>query len=184
METFLTKNGTRGMEPFFELERQEQNGMGWPFFYSERNGTERERNGRAEGLCSRTEMNDFKKVWPCPAPASSCGVDGPLNWEENEKKNDGMLVTHCRLKQCSDKQETKFLVPNNGPVNFAAEIEVRLVVITIENLAKHKKLSMFTDCNIWMFCLELNWFFFIPVESHVATYWICMYTRFSGMSCF
>ena len=59
-----------------------------------------------------------------------------------------MLVTHCRLKQCSDKQETKFLVPNNEPINFAAEIEVRLVVITIENLAKHKKLSMFTDCNI------------------------------------
>ena len=52
-----------------------------------------------------------------------------LQIEKMVKKNDGMLVTQCRLKQRSDKQETKFLVPNNGPVNFAAVIDDYLNVI-------------------------------------------------------
>ena len=38
-----------------------------------------------------------------------------LKIEKMVKNNDGMLVTHCRLKQRSDKQETKFLVSNDGP---------------------------------------------------------------------
>ena len=77
METFLIKNRTRGMQPFFNQERQERNGTERPFFYSERNGTERERNDKkkeeqerndlAEGPRSRTERNDFKKVGTCPA---------------------------------------------------------------------------------------------------------------------
>ena len=58
-------------------ERQERNGTGRPFFYFERNGTERERNdlkkteqeqnNLAEGPRSRLERNDFKKVGTCPA---------------------------------------------------------------------------------------------------------------------
>ena len=46
-----------------------------------------------------------------------------LQIEKMVKKNDGMLVTHCRSKQRSDKKETKFLAPNDGPVNFAAVID-------------------------------------------------------------
>ena len=42
---------------------------------TERNGTiqkkERERNDLAEGLCSRTARNDFKKVGTCPALVST-----------------------------------------------------------------------------------------------------------------
>ena len=34
-----------------------------------------------------------------------------LEIEKMMKKNDVMLVTQCRSKQLSDKQETKFLVP-------------------------------------------------------------------------
>ena len=52
-----------------------------------------------------------------------------LQIEKMVKKNDGMLVTHCRSKQRSDKKETKFLVPNDGPVNFAAIIDDYLNVI-------------------------------------------------------
>ncbi|XP_023331895.1 uncharacterized protein LOC111704017 [Eurytemora carolleeae] len=52
-----------------------------------------------------------------------------LQIEKMVKKNDGMLVTHCRSKQRSDKKETKFLVPNDGPVNFAAVIDDYLNVI-------------------------------------------------------
>ena len=67
METFLIKNRTRGMQPFFNWERQE-----WEDCYSTQNGTERNENGTikkeerewndlAEGPRSRTERNDFKK---------------------------------------------------------------------------------------------------------------------------
>ena len=52
-----------------------------------------------------------------------------LEIEKMMKKNDVMLVTQCRSKQLSDKQETKFLVPSDGPVNFAAVIEDYLNVI-------------------------------------------------------
>ena len=41
METFLIKNRTRGMQPFFNKEQQEQNGTGRQFLYSEHNGTGR-----------------------------------------------------------------------------------------------------------------------------------------------
>ena len=44
-----------------------------------------------------------------------------LQIEKMVKKNDVMLVTQCRSKQLSDKQET--MVPSSysdGPVNFAA----------------------------------------------------------------
>ena len=54
-----------------------------------------------------------------------------LKIEKMVKKNDVMLVTQCRLKQRSDKQETKFLVPNDGPVNFAAVIDDYLNVIKV-----------------------------------------------------
>ena len=78
METFLTKYGMRGMEPFLNYKRQKRNGTGWPFFYSEQNGMrtgwerndwkkERERNAVAEGPCSRMERNDLKKVGMCQA---------------------------------------------------------------------------------------------------------------------
>ena len=49
-----------------------------------------------------------------------------LQIEKMVKKNDGMLVTHCRSKQRSDKKETKFQVPNDGPGNFAAVIVIYL----------------------------------------------------------
>ena len=52
-----------------------------------------------------------------------------LQIEKMVKKNDGMLVTHCRSKQHSDKKETKFLAPNDGPVNFAVVIDDYLNVI-------------------------------------------------------
>ena len=52
-----------------------------------------------------------------------------LKIEKMVKNNDGMLVTQCWLKQRSEKQETKFLVPNDGPVNFAAVIDDYLNVI-------------------------------------------------------
>ena len=40
-----------------------------------------------------------------------------LQIEKMVNKNDGMLVTHCRPKQRSDKKEAKFIVPNDGSVN-------------------------------------------------------------------
>ena len=43
-----------------------------------------------------------------------------LQIEKMAKKNDGMLVTHCRPKQRSDKF---LIVPNDGSVNLAAVIE-------------------------------------------------------------
>ena len=71
-------------------EFQERNGTGRPFFYSERNGTEwerndlkkteRERNDLAEGPRSRTERNDFKKVGTCPA-LGTCS-SGDMSWAE------------------------------------------------------------------------------------------------------
>ena len=67
------------MELFFDYECQERNGMTVLLLRTEPSGTlngtrterlkkkERERNDLAEGPCSRTERNDFKKVGTCPA---------------------------------------------------------------------------------------------------------------------
>ena len=69
------------------------------------------------------------------------------------KKNDVMLVTQCRSKQLSDKQETKFLVPSDGPVNFAAVIDdypnviksIALVISQVEYFLRVLLLHMLTS---------------------------------------
>ena len=43
-----------------------------------------------------------------------------LQIEKMVKKNDEMLVTQCRLKQRSDKKETKFLVPVRWASKFCS----------------------------------------------------------------
>ena len=40
-----------------------------------------------------------------------------------------VYATHCRVKQRSDKTESKFLVPRDGDVNYAAVVEDYLCTI-------------------------------------------------------
>jgi integrase len=46
-----------------------------------------------------------------------------LKIEKLAGQKDGILVTHSRVKQRSDKRETRFLVPSSGPVDYAAVVQ-------------------------------------------------------------
>ena len=56
-----------------------------------------------------------------------------LELEKIVQKEGGILITHSRAKQRSDKLETRFLVPRSGDFDYAAVVEKYLLPI-IEQL--------------------------------------------------
>jgi len=56
-----------------------------------------------------------------------------------------------------DKEDDIFIFPRN--VRKSSANEILLKKILIKNIMKYL-LSMTIVCNIWMICLELNWFFY------------------------
>ena len=46
-----------------------------------------------------------------------------LALEKVERKPEGLYVTHTRAKQRTDKKETRFLVPSNGDIDYAALVD-------------------------------------------------------------
>ena len=46
-----------------------------------------------------------------------------LNIEKIANQEDGMCITHQRAKQRSDKQDSRFLIPKNGSINYASIVE-------------------------------------------------------------
>ena len=52
-----------------------------------------------------------------------------LQVERVSVQSEGVYVTHCCVKQRSDKMESKFLVPRGGDVNYAAVVEDYLCTI-------------------------------------------------------